>query len=82
MACRFRRSSRLPALGSRPLQHLLSRAVWDDEQVLDIAAVWAASDLPDRAQSLGIGAAPLYRPAVVLPVLRKINTMITTSGLR
>jgi hypothetical protein len=34
---------------SRPhrLQHLLSRAVWDDQQVLDIAAAWAAGHLDD-----------------------------------
>jgi SRSO17 transposase len=25
------------------LQHLLSRAVWDDRQVLDIAAAWGAA---------------------------------------
>ena len=29
------------------LQHLLSRAVWDDQQVLDIAAAWAARHLDD-----------------------------------
>ena len=33
--------------GPHRLQHLLSRAVWDDEQVLDIAAVWAAGHLDD-----------------------------------
>ena len=34
---------------SRPhrLQHLLSRAVWDDEQVLDLASAWAAGHLDD-----------------------------------
>src|SRR5690242_21760101 len=31
----------------RRLQHLLSRAVWDDQQMLDIAAGWAASHLDD-----------------------------------
>jgi hypothetical protein len=33
--------------GPHRLQHLLSRAVWDDQQVLDIAAVWAAGHLDD-----------------------------------
>jgi hypothetical protein len=26
--------------GPHRLQHLLSRAVWDDQQVLDLAAAW------------------------------------------
>jgi hypothetical protein len=30
------------AAGHHRLQHLLSRAVWDDRQVLDIASAWAA----------------------------------------
>ena len=33
--------------GPHRLQHLLSRAVWDDEQVLDIASAWAAGHLDD-----------------------------------
>jgi SRSO17 transposase len=33
--------------GPHRLQHLLSRAVWDDQQVLDIAAAWAAGHLDD-----------------------------------
>jgi SRSO17 transposase len=33
--------------GPHRLQHLLSRAVWDDQQVLDIAAAWAARHLDD-----------------------------------
>jgi hypothetical protein len=33
--------------GPRRLQHLLSRAVWDDQQALDIASVWAACHLDD-----------------------------------
>jgi SRSO17 transposase len=33
--------------GPHRLQHLLSRAVWDDQQVLDLAAAWAASHLDD-----------------------------------
>ncbi len=33
--------------GPHRLQHLLSRAVWDDEQMLDTAAVWAAEHLDD-----------------------------------
>ncbi len=34
--------------GPHRLQHLLSRAVWDDQQVLDIAAAWAVSHLDDQ----------------------------------
>jgi SRSO17 transposase len=33
--------------GPHRLQHLLSRAVWDDQQVLDTAAGWAVSHLDD-----------------------------------
>ena len=33
--------------GPHRLQHLLSRAVWDDQQVLDIAAAWAVSHNDD-----------------------------------
>jgi SRSO17 transposase len=33
--------------GPHRLQHLLSRAVWDDQRVLDIAAGWAVSHLDD-----------------------------------
>ena len=33
--------------GPYRLQHLLSRAVWDDQQVLDIASAWAVSHLDD-----------------------------------
>ena len=33
--------------GPHRLQHLLSHAVWDDQQVLDIAAAWAVSHLDD-----------------------------------
>jgi SRSO17 transposase len=33
--------------GPHRLQHLLSRAVWDDRQVLDAAAAWAVAQLDD-----------------------------------
>jgi SRSO17 transposase len=33
--------------GPHRLQHLLSRAVWDDQQVVGIASAWAASHLDD-----------------------------------
>jgi SRSO17 transposase len=33
--------------GPHRLQHLLSRAVWDDQRVLDIASAWAVSHLAD-----------------------------------
>jgi SRSO17 transposase len=33
--------------GPHRLQHLLSRAVWDDQHVVDVAAAWAASHLDD-----------------------------------
>jgi len=34
--------------GPHRLQHLLSRAVWDEQQVLDTAAAWAVGHLGDR----------------------------------
>jgi SRSO17 transposase len=33
--------------GPHRLQHLLSRAVWDEQRVLDVAAAWAAGHLDD-----------------------------------
>jgi SRSO17 transposase len=33
--------------GPHRLQHLLSRAIWDEQQVLDIASAWAAGHLDD-----------------------------------
>jgi len=33
--------------GPHRLQHFLSRAVWDDRQMLDTASVWAAGHLDD-----------------------------------
>jgi SRSO17 transposase len=33
--------------GPHRLQHLLSRAVWDDQRVVDMAAAWAAGHLDD-----------------------------------
>jgi hypothetical protein len=33
--------------GPHRLQHFLSRAVWDDQQVLDVASAWAAAHLDD-----------------------------------
>ena len=33
--------------GPHRLRHLLSRAVWDDQQVLDAAAAWAVAQLDD-----------------------------------
>jgi SRSO17 transposase len=38
--------------GPHRLQHLLSRAVWDDQQVLDIASAWAGGHLDDRVAVL------------------------------
>jgi SRSO17 transposase len=38
--------------GPHRLQHLLSRAVWDDEQVLGRAAGWAAGRLDDGEAAL------------------------------
>ena len=34
--------------GPHRLQHLLSRAVWDDQHLMDIASAWAAGHLDDR----------------------------------
>jgi hypothetical protein len=36
-----------PFLARPVAQHLLSRAVWDEQQVLDTAAAWAVSHLGD-----------------------------------
>ena len=33
--------------GPHRLQHLLSRAVWDDQHLMDIASAWAADHLDD-----------------------------------
>ena len=33
--------------GPHRMQHLLSRAVWDEQQVLDVAAAWAVRHLDD-----------------------------------
>jgi SRSO17 transposase len=33
--------------GPHRLQHLLSRAVWDDQRLADIASAWAAGHLDD-----------------------------------
>src|SRR4029079_12507846 len=38
--------------GPRRLQHLLSRAIWDDQQVADLAAAWAAGHLDDGRRGL------------------------------
>jgi hypothetical protein len=32
--------------GPHRLKHLLSRAVWDDQQVVDIASTWAVRPAP------------------------------------
>ena len=37
---------------ARTMQHLLSRTVWDDQQVLDAAAAWAVAQLDDGAAVL------------------------------
>ena len=37
-------------LGPHRLQHLLSRAVWDGQQVLDMAAAWAVSHWTTRTR--------------------------------
>ena len=63
--------------GSHRLQHLLSRAVWDDRQVLDIASAWAVSHLDDgdavlivdetadeKSSGTGVGAARQYSGTV------------------
>jgi SRSO17 transposase len=33
--------------GPHRLQHLLSRAVWDDQRLVDVASAWAAGHLDD-----------------------------------
>jgi integrase len=41
--------------GPYRLQHLLSRAVWDDQQVLNAAAAWAVAQLDDGDAVLVVG---------------------------
>ena len=40
--------------GPHRLQHLLSRAVWDEQRVLDIASAWAAGHLDDGDAVLSV----------------------------
>jgi SRSO17 transposase len=54
--------------GPHRLQHLLSRAVWDDQQVLDIAAAWAASHLDDGDAVLIVDEPPMRSPRPTLSV--------------
>jgi SRSO17 transposase len=42
--------------GPHRLQHLLSRAVWDEQQVLDGAAAWTAGHLGDQDAVLIVAA--------------------------
>jgi SRSO17 transposase len=76
--------------GPHRLQHLLSRAVWDDQQVLDTAAAWAVSHLGDQDAVLIVdetadeksssdcaGAARQYSGAVGGIALRQVAVTLT-----
>jgi hypothetical protein len=57
--------------GPHRLQHLLSRAVWDDQQVLDIASAWAAGHLDDGDAVLIVDEPLLsFRPACAVAHVR------------
>ncbi len=76
--------------GPHRLQHLLSRAVWDDQQVLDIAAAWAAGHLDDedavlivdqsadeKSSADAVGAARQYSGAVDGVALCQVAVTLT-----
>jgi SRSO17 transposase len=76
--------------GPHRLQHLLSRAVWDDQQVLDIAAGWAVSHLDDgdavlivdetadeKSSCDAVGAAPQYSGTVGGVALCQVAVTLT-----
>jgi SRSO17 transposase len=76
--------------GPHRLQHLLSRAVWDDQQVADIAAAWAACHLDDgdavlivdetadeKSSGTAVGAARQYSGTVGGVALCQVTVTLT-----
>jgi SRSO17 transposase len=81
--------------GPHRLQHLLSRAVWDDQRVLDIAAGWAVSHLDDgdgvlivdetadeKSSADTVGAARQYSGTVGGIALCQVAVMLTYATRR
>jgi SRSO17 transposase len=84
--------------GPHRLQHLLSRAVWDDQHVVDIAAAWAAGHLDDgdavlivdetadeKSSSTAAGAARQYSGTVGGVALCQVAVTLTmppAAGMR
>jgi SRSO17 transposase len=81
--------------GPHRLQHLLSRAVWDDQQVLDIAAAWAAGHLDDgdavlivdetadeKSSADAVGAARQYSGTVGSVALCQVAVTLTYATCR
>ena len=77
--------------GPHRLQHLLSRAVWDDEQVLNIAAAWAAGHLDDgdgvlivdeKSSGTAAGAARQYSGTVGGVALCQVAVTLTYATSR
>ena len=76
--------------GPHRLQHLLSRAVWDDQRVLDIASAWAAGHLDDgdavlimdetadeKSSGTAVGAARQYTGTVGGIALCQVAVILT-----
>src|SRR6266566_1552356 len=53
--------------GPHRLQHLLSRAVWDERQALDAASAWAVSHLDDGNAVLIVDETTMRNPRVMRP---------------
>jgi SRSO17 transposase len=81
--------------GPHRLQHLLSRAVWDDQQVLDTAAAWAAGHLDDgdavlivdetadeKSSGTAVGAARQYSGTVGGVALCQVAVTLTYASGR
>jgi SRSO17 transposase len=81
--------------GPHRLQHLLSRAVWDEQQVLGIAAAWAAGHLDDgdavlivdetadeKSSAEAVGAARQYSGTVGGVALCQVAVTLTYATAR
>jgi len=53
--------------GPHRLQHLLSRAVWDDQHLMDIASAWAAGHIDDGDAVLIVDEPPMRSPPLTAP---------------
>jgi SRSO17 transposase len=81
--------------GPHRLQHLLSRAAWDDQQVLDTAAAWAVARLDDgdavlvvdetadeKSSAGAVGAARQYSGTVGGVALCQVTVTLTFATSR